>query len=51
MPFAHNLKRIKVHRRLEPLISIRIETPNYLLKTVDQFSEFKEVLKLRSDVF
>ncbi len=51
MQLNTDVSRIKVNRRLEPFINILVETPRYLLKTVDQFSEFNEVLKLRADVF
>ncbi len=40
-----------VHRRAEPFVSLWIETPRYLLKTVDQLSELKDVLKLRAKIF
>ena len=40
-----------VPRRIEPFISLWIETPRYLLKTVDQVSELTEVLKLRTQIF
>ncbi len=42
---------INVHRRLEPFVSIHIETSRYVLKTLDQVSELREVLRLRSDIF
>jgi putative hemolysin len=45
------LPSVSVYRRIEPYVSLRIETPRYILKTVDQVSEFQEVLKLRFDVF
>jgi putative hemolysin len=42
---------VGIHRRIEPYVAIHIETPRYILKTVDQVSEFQEVLKLRLDLF
>jgi putative hemolysin len=42
---------LTIHRRIEPLVSLWIETPRYLLKTVDQVSELNEVLKLRAQIF
>jgi len=42
---------IRIIRRIEPFVSIRIENTRYLLKTADTYPELKEVMRLRSRVF
>ena len=43
--------RLPVLRRIDPYLPIQIENSRYLLKTVDQVSEFHEVLELRAKIF
>ena len=42
---------LKIHRRIEPLVSLLIENSKYTLKTLDQMSEFEQVLELRAKIF
>ncbi len=42
---------LKILRRIEPFLPIHIQNSRYTLKTVDQVSEFQEVLKLRAEIF
>lgn len=38
-------------RQFEPYVSIEVENAQYILKTVNRISEFREVLKLRGQVY
>ncbi len=42
---------IRIYRRMEPFVPMSVENSRYLLKTVDQTSELKEVMQLRARVF
>ncbi len=42
---------LKIHRRIDPFVSIAIENSRYTLKTMDQISEFEQVLALRAKIF
>jgi putative hemolysin len=42
---------IRIFRRVEPFVPILVENTRYILKTVDEYSELKDVMKLRSKVF
>ena len=48
---ASRPESIRIIRRIEPFVSIRVENTRYLLKTADEYSELKEVMRLRSRVF
>jgi putative hemolysin len=45
------LQSLPVFRRFEPLVPFRIETNQYIAKSVDQLHEFEEALALRAQVF
>ena len=42
---------IRIFRRVEPFVPILVENTRYILKTVDEYSELKDVMKLRSKIF
>ena len=48
---AFNPTPLKILRRIEPFLPIHLQNSRYVLKTVDQVSEFQEVLSLRAKVF
>jgi len=41
----------RIFRRVEPFVPILVENPRYILKTVDEASELRDVMKLRSKIF
>ncbi|MBU6154466.1 MAG: GNAT family N-acetyltransferase [Bdellovibrionales bacterium] len=45
------LKSILMNRGIEPFVHLRIETPRYVLKTLNQAAELEAVLRMRGEIF